>query len=124
MEIPQGFAFKGSRKDHVLRIIRNVYGGHASGRQWYLHVTNYLKQVRFKQSAIDPCVFYYKKCVLLLYVDGVIVGGPMDDDLDDLVEAIKDNVDIDDQGDIADYVGVNVKRHDNGTLELTQPQLI
>ena len=63
-------------------------------------------------------------CVLLLYVDDVIVGGPTDDNLDDLVEAIKDNVDIDDQGDIADYVGVNVKRHDNGTLELTQPQLI
>ena len=124
MEIPMGFAFKGSRKEHVLRIIRNVYGGHASGRQWYLHVTKYLKRVGFKQSAIDPCVFYYKKCVLVLYVDDVIVGGPTDDDLDNLVEAIKDNVDIEDQGNIADYIGVNVKELDNGALELTQPQLI
>ena len=124
MEIPPGFSFKGSRKDYVLRIVRNVYGGHASGRQWYLYVTKYLTNLGFKQSQVDPCVFYYKQCVLLLYVDDVIIGGPTDKDLADVIETIKDNVDIEDQGDITDYVGVNVQRHEDGSMELTQPQLI
>ena len=37
---------------------------------------------------------------------------------------MQDNVDLEFMGDIADYVGVNVKCLPNGKLELTQPQLI
>jgi hypothetical protein len=124
LEIPRGFNHEGNRRSHVLKVLRNIYGSHEAGRTWFIYATSYLKKLGFVQSTIDPCVFYYKKCVLLLYVDDVIIGGPTSTDLDDLVQVIKDNVDLEDQGEIEDYIGVNVSRNDDGSITLSQPHLI
>mmetsp|Transcript_89541 Transcript_89541/g.175260 ORF Transcript_89541/g.175260 Transcript_89541/m.175260 type:complete len:110 (-) Transcript_89541:144-473(-) len=39
MEVPRGFAFQGSRKNHVLKLLRNVYGSHEASRTWFLSCT-------------------------------------------------------------------------------------
>lgn len=44
--------------------------------------------------------------------------------MNEAIELLKDNVDVDDQGDIADYLSGHVTWHDDETLELTQPHLI
>ena len=62
--------------------------------------------------------------MLVLDVDYIIFGGPTYEDRADLIEATKDNIDIKDQGDIADYNGVNMQQCKDVSMELTQPQLI
>ena len=36
----------------------------------------------------------------------------------------KQNFTIEDEGAVGDFLGVRINRHDNGTITLTQPQLI
>lgn len=69
-------------------------------------------------------MFYLHECILLIYVDDVIIAAPTDEKLDEIIEIIKDNVDVEDQGDICDYVGVNFIQHTDGSFELQQPHLI
>jgi len=61
--------------------------------------------------------------ILLLFVDDVILGGATQQVVDDIVELLKDNVDVDDQGDLCDYLGVHIDTIDGG-FHLTQPHLI
>ena len=75
------------------------------------------------QSKIDPCVFYYKEAILLIFVDDVILGGVNQQVIDDVMELLKDNVDVDDQGDLCDYLGVHIEPI-NGGFHLSQPHLI
>lgn len=124
MKLPQCFAFEGSTNHHVLSLKQNVYGSAQAGRVWFLHLKTYLLKHGFKQSKVDPCVYFYGRCFLLVYVDDVIIGGPTNADIDELLEVLKDNVDLEDQGSIADYVGVHVQQRDNDTIEMTQPHLI
>ena len=94
MRIPRGFAFKGSTQRHVLQIIYNLYGGCDSGRIYFLFMVKYLASIGFKQSSIDPCVFFYKNVILLMYIDDLILGAPSDQAIDEAVELIGDNADI------------------------------
>ena len=42
IDMPQGFDYQGRRDTHVLRIIRNLYGGKNAGRTWFLFCRDYL----------------------------------------------------------------------------------
>lgn len=124
MRIPRGFQFEGSTQRHVLQIIYNLYGGCDAGRIYFLFMAKYLKSVGFKQSSIDPCVFFYKGVILLMFVDDFIIAGQNDAAINEAVELIKDNTDVEDKGEINDYVGVHFTKNKDGTITLTQPQLI
>ena len=124
MHIPRGFYFPGTTQRHVLQIIYNLYGGKDAGRIYFLFMRDYLVKIGFVQNPSDPCIFFYKQVVLMMYVDDFIIGGPTDQAIDDAIELIKDNADVEDKGDISDYVGVHVEKLDNNTLKLSQPHLI
>ena len=123
MEIPKGFEVKGSTQRHALSLIYNLYGAKDAGRTYYLFMVEYLKSLGFRQSTIDPCVFYYKQLVLLMYVDDFIIAGPTINDINDAFEIISDNVDLEWKGDVCDYVGVHFERNDK-SIVLSQPHLI
>ena len=122
--MPQGFDYQGRRDTHVLRIVRNLYGGKNAGRTWFLFCRDYLVSLGFTQSQVDPCVFYYRTdALLLLFVDDVILGARTQEICNDVIHLLQDNVDVDDQGDLCDYLGVHVTPIPGG-LKLSQPQLI
>ena len=57
---------------------------------------------------MDDCLVFYKKKKVLL----------------DLIESLKDNFNLTDEGDLASFLGIQFKRLDNSNLELSQPHLI
>ena len=60
----------------------------------------------------------------VLYTDDSILAGPNKDELDQIIEDIKGTgLDITDEGDIADFLGVNIQREGESS-HLTQPKLI
>jgi len=73
---------------------------------------------------VDECVFYYKKSILLVYVDDSILLGPDEEELKFLINKMSKCFDIQEDGDLCDYLGIQVKRHADGSMTLTQPQLI
>jgi hypothetical protein len=81
------------------------------------------------------CLYYRKDVALLIYTDDGILIGPSPVDLDAIIELLKAPVIVDgththrafnitDEGTLDEYLGVKVEQLPNGTIKLSQPQLI
>ena len=125
MEFPKGIQSLGNPKTHVLLLLQNIYGKRQSGRVWNIFMTNKLvNELKFQQSKIDECVFYKGKSIILIYVDDVILVGPDDQEIDDIVKIMAGAFKITDEGTLADYLGVKIRRDENGGLLMTQGHMI
>ena len=127
MEIPKGFEIKGAnRKEYVLKIHRNVYGQKQAGRVWNKFLVDKLvNEVGFSQSKVDECVFYKGSVIYVLYTDDSILAGPSQREIDQVIADIrKAKLNITEEGDIQDFLGVNIQREDDGRITFSQPHLI
>jgi hypothetical protein len=88
-------------------------------------VKRLVTKVGFTQSKVDECVFYRGKAMYLLYTDDSILAGPDQRELDMIVQEMKEaGLAITVEGDIQDFLGVNVERRKDGMIKLSQPHLI
>jgi hypothetical protein len=130
MKIPAGFVVSGrvmtedERKLHVLKLEKNLYGQKQAGRVWYLHLKKNLEKIGFKGSKHDECLFYYGKTIFIVYTDDNILMGPDQKEIERLVKEIGSIFKIEDQGNLSDYLGMKVKKNEDGSMEWTQPNLI
>jgi Reverse transcriptase (RNA-dependent DNA polymerase) len=135
MDIPSQFECQGSRKDHCLLLKKNLYGQKQAGRVWNQYLHDGLLARGFRQSAVDMCLYYRKDVALLIYTDDGILIGPSPGDLDAIIELLEAPVvtggkqthrafNITDEGTLDEYLGVKVEHLPNGTIKLSQPQLI
>jgi hypothetical protein len=60
----------------------------------------------------------------MLYVDDGIFAGPDKEEIAALIRRMQGVFNITDEGDIKEYLGVLVEKQGDGTLKLSQPQLI
>ena len=126
MELPQGIQTEhGNSKDHVLKVLRNIYGQKQAGRVWNQFLTSKLLGVGFTQSLVDDCVYYRGNTIFIVYVDDGIFIGDSDEHLMGTIAELQNlGLKIEDQGHPADYVGVNIKKLASGGFEFTQRALI
>ena len=125
MKLPVGIGNREDRERHVLKLKKNLYGQKQAARVWGLHLKEKLENIGFQQSKIDDCVFYKGKTIFMNYVDDGIFMSPDPKEIDTAIKAIgKQGLDIEDRGDIGDYLGINFNYNEDNTIELTQPQLI
>ena len=128
LRLPQGYKRKGmTRKTHVLKLKRNVYGQKQAIRVWNQYMDQGMKSIGFTPSKFDPCLYYRKSIVFLVYIDDCIVFGPNDTAIDEVVKDLRmssKNFTIDDQGEVGDFLGIQIQTRDDGSIVLTQPQLI
>jgi Reverse transcriptase (RNA-dependent DNA polymerase) len=111
MEVPQGFHVEGSRKDHTLKLDKNLYGQKQAGGVWNLFMHNGLLARGFQQSSIDMCVIYVD--------DGIFLAPDQDQIQRAFSDMAKDCTDsagkvhrafrITDEGDLADYLGNKIE---------------
>jgi hypothetical protein len=131
MKLPHGIkTTEGDGDTHVLKLKKNIYGGRNSGRIWNEYLTKGLLNIGFKQSSVDECVFYRGNLIFLNYVDDGILACP---DMNLINQAIQDLSDpskakatfeIEDEGDVSDYLGINFEKIAGNKIRLTQPHLI
>jgi hypothetical protein len=127
MTIPKGFEIaEGRRQDYVLRVHQNIYGQKQAGRVWNKYLVNKLvNELKFAQSKHDECVFYRGSTMYTLYTDDSILAGPDQAEIDKIIkEMTAAGLNITVEGDLQDFLGVNIERKDDGTIHLTQPHLI
>jgi hypothetical protein len=126
MQIPKGFELDSAQAEQwVLKLKKNLYGQKQAGRVWNKHLVTRLKQIGFKQSLVDECLFFKDKIIYVLYTDDSILTGPNEKDLDKVIEEInRAGLDITVEGDVSDFLGVKIERMANGNVNLTQPHLI
>ncbi len=126
MELPTGIHTKhGNSKDHVLKLLTNIYGQKQAGHVWNSYFVTKLWEINFKPSLIDDCIFYQDDIIFIVYVDDGIFLGSSDQQLRDIINKLCNlKLSIEDQGHLADYVGVSIKKLKNAVIELTQQALI
>ena len=128
MHLPQGYRRDGvSHRTHALKLVRNVYGQKQAGRVWNKYMDQGMKEIGFTPSSFDPCLYYRDRIVFLVYIDDCIIFGPDSTSIDAVVvdlRACSHRFTVDDQGDIGDFLGIQVNRFPDGSIQLTQPQLI
>jgi hypothetical protein len=126
MELPQGIqVVTGNSKDHVLKLLKNIYGQKQAGWVWNSFLVDKLTSIGFQPSTIDDCVFFRGNVIFMVYVDDGIFIGDDDFQLTTAVNKIQAlGLNIEDQGHPADYVGISIKRLKNGSYEFTQRALI
>lgn len=125
MDIPKGYMVNGSDKNHVLKIIKNIYSQKQARREWNMFLIQGLLKLGFKQSMYDMCLLWRTSCILVIYTDDTIVTGP---DMNVLNQAIKDistKFTITLNEELIDFLGVNVNMGSTeGEITFSQPQLI
>ena len=123
LHLPQGYKRKGmTQKSHVLKHKRNVYGQKQAGRVWNQYMDQGMKSIGFTPSKFDPCLYYRKSIVFLVYIDDCIVFGPDDTAIDEEVTDLRkssQNFTIDDQGEVGDFLGIQIQKLDDGSIVLT-----
>jgi Reverse transcriptase (RNA-dependent DNA polymerase) len=125
MQIPKGFAIDGkTRKTHVLQLIKNLYGQKQAGRVWNQHLHNKLLELGWEQSKADECLYYHGDVLFIVYVDDGILVSPNKSNIETQLSCLQKYFNISVEGDLADYVGVNIEKLDNNTINMTQPNII
>ena len=117
----QGPITHADKDKYVLKLVKNLYGQKQAEKVWYDHLKNKLTKLGFIQSRFDECVFYYGKTIFLVYTDDTILVGPDEKEIEKIVGILSKNFKMEDQGDLSDYLGVNIERRKDGKIEMTQP---
>jgi Reverse transcriptase (RNA-dependent DNA polymerase) len=124
IEIPKGFEFEGSRDTHCLHVLKNIYRVKDAGRTWNLHLVKGLKELGFVQSRTNKCEFFQGTTIFMVYVDYGILIDPDNSQIDKAMTDLQSKFEVQDEGNLSDYLGVKIQKHPDGSNEFTQPQLI
>ncbi len=75
---------------------------------------------------MDKCVLYRGSTLYVLYTDDSLLAGPDKNEIDQIIDELqkKAKLAITVEGDLADFLGVNIDRRPDGTIHLSQPHLI
>jgi hypothetical protein len=127
MEVPKGITLDGlpnESQDYILQLKKNLYSKKQAGRVWYKYLRAGLEEIGLTPSLIDECVYYCKGMLFLVYVNDGIIAGPDPQAIEQIIIDLKTKFKVSDEGDLTDYLGVNIEKQEDGTIKLSQPHLI
>jgi hypothetical protein len=101
-----------------------MYGLKQAGNNRFHHLKQSLLDRGFSQSNIDPCLFIRNKCLIIIYVDDCLLFAPSDAILDSLITSLQQNFNLTTEGDVGAFLGIDIKRNNDGFLEWKQTGLI
>jgi len=126
-EMPQLFEQAG----YILKLKRNVYGLHQAPLNFFLLLKEALEQHGFKQSSYDPCLFANGGIICLCYVDDCIWYARSKKEIRRIIDDLKNpkknghlKMRLEEESDAAGFLGIDIKKSGNGTIELLQTGLI
>jgi hypothetical protein len=101
-----------------------IYGQTQAGRVCNNNLVTKLQKINFKQSLINDCIFCQDDVIFIVYVDNETFLGSSDKQLCGINNKLQNlKLSIEDQGNPANYVGVNIKKLKGGVIELSQQAL-
>jgi Reverse transcriptase (RNA-dependent DNA polymerase)/GAG-pre-integrase domain len=124
VSIPNGCIVDGDEKSWCLEVLNNIYGQKQAGKVWNDFLITGLLELGFVQSRWDPCVLWKGSYILVIYTDDTIITGPNPVAIKQLIADIGTRFEITSAEIVDDFLGVNICRQPDGTIHLTQPQLI
>jgi len=124
LHLPFGYHIKSTSK-YVIQLLKNLYGLRQGGYNFYEKLKNELTSEKreFIQSNIDPCIFYKQGIIVLCYVDDCLIFAQEDRLIDELFISLQEDFLCTDEGEADGYLGVEIRKDDDGVLNLKQPLL-
>ena len=126
MKQPEGFIESG--QEHlVCRLKRSIYGLKQSPRCWNHALDSHLKEMGFKQTSCDPCLYVSTNSegeifIIAVYVDDIILGGKSEARLNEVKKELSIKFKMKDLGLLHYFLGVTVARNlSTGEIWLGQP---
>ena len=81
---------------------------------WFEKRKEVLEARYFSQSHVDPCICYKEEIVLIFYVDSRLIFIPIKDKIDEVYASLQAYFNIEDDGDINKYLGIELERRPDG----------
>lgn len=127
MKQPPGFVEEG-KENHVCLLRRSIYGLKQSARIWNKAIHQVLLDAGYTQSKNDPCLYTYslkgKFCFVLIYVDDLIIASKYTELMSACEEILNAKFKIKNLGEIQNYLGLQIKRNENGDFAINQAEYI
>jgi hypothetical protein len=117
---PRGFKLK---DNHVLKLRRSLYGLRQAPRYFFEYFTERLVRQGLTPSKYDPCLFFSKTLIVIIYVDDILIYCKDEAEIDDFINRMRsEDVALHKEGTADGYLGVDI--HREGTkITLTQSGL-
>jgi len=127
MHVPKGFE-KFYPAGILLLLLKTIYGLKQAAFEYWKALLEALKAVGLARSRVDPCVYFrWTKNGINIWaswVDDLLSCGH-DHDVKEGRKAIKQYFDLDEIGELKEYVGCKVEyNREDGWMKLTQPVLL
>ena len=117
---PRGFKLK---DNHVLKLRRSLYGLRQAPRYFFEYFTKRLVRQGLTPSKYDPCLFFSKTLIVIIYVDNILIYCKDEAEIDDFITRMRsEDVALHKEGTAEGYLGVDIHR-DRTTIKLTQSGL-
>ena len=127
MEQPEGYV-KAGQEHLVCKLKKSIYGLKQSPRCWNKTFTEFMKDLGFKQSTSDPCVFVRSQQeleILAVYVDDLILITESKESMNELKVALKKRYKMKDMGELSYILGISVVQdHEKNCVFLHQKHYI
>ena len=125
LKMPRGFKqYDKQGRPKVLSLFRCLYGLRQSPRAFWQYLSEKLEEVGLRQSKIDPCLFIGTNVIAIAYVDDLLFWSKNVDYIYDIGIKLRElGVQLEEEGDAAGFLGVDLKRTSDGKIHLLQPGL-
>ncbi|MGH7974067.1 MAG: reverse transcriptase domain-containing protein, partial [bacterium] len=110
--------------DYVLLLFMSLYGLRQAAERWFDTLSKSLIKRGFRQSKIDPCLFYHDKMICIIYIDDCLFFAPVSSDINKMINDLQQEFELVVEQDVTTYLGLEINNKDDGTIEINQPFLI
>ena len=119
----------GRDPEKTYRVKKYIYGLPDSGRAYYEAYSTHLIENKYLRSINDPCLFYKivnptRKIYVWIHVDDTLVAATHIEDIEEFKENIRKRFQITVNEQADQHLGVNLKKHPDGSISLTQSKLL
>ena len=83
-----------------------------------------LEDEGFKQNKVDPCIFLRKTFIVIFYVDDFCILSKDKEIIDALLINLSNTFKMTDERGVKSYLGMNVRKYSNGTITMSQSNVI
>lgn len=111
MEPPEGMEVEDGK---ALRLLRTLYGLKQSPLEWYSDIDKKLITLGFRRSTEDSNIYIstHVQCILLLYVDDILLAGPQEY-ISQMKQELMKLYHMKDLGKMSLFLGMQIERHQN-----------
>lgn len=129
MEVPIGCIVP--EGDYVCLLLKNLYGLRQAAKTWFECLRDALIEsedeggLGFRQSMIDPCIFYKSGVLLMSWVDDCLIFAKSKEHADKLIQDLQKQFTLTEEEDVSVYLGVLMEfDKESNTITMSQPYLI